>query len=505
MKKSFIYINRVICFIVLISAILICSCKEDIGRILDGPVGAEFQAESTSILSGGSVTFADQSTGEIAHWSWTFEGGTPKMSAEQNPTVVYKTPGNYEVKLVVSNVDNTDVMTKSAYINVTQAPQPVTAEFSADKLNTLTGENVSFTDNSEGGPTTWSWEFSTGSGTVLTSSAQNPVMTFDIPGIYSVKLLASNSLYSDEVIKQDYITVIDANAVAADFSADTRMTYTGQSIAFADASIGNAKNWEWTFEGGTPSSSTDQNPTVTYSTAGKYKVTLVASNDVNSSTVEKTGFITVVPGDGLVGYFPFDGSENDMGPLNLGVVNNAVTFDGTDRNNNDNSTAVFDGLGYIKVNPDNNKQFASAYSVGVWLKTDNPEERWVWCEGRQDDIAAWFRLNNNSTSRIYSFLPQKASIINVTSDDQSVLSDNVWHYVVCVRESSGSGKLYVDGTLIKENSFTLQDLTNDYGFYIGAENNAVDDIIKMFIGQLDDMVIYNRALSDGEVTQLSSF
>ncbi|MCF0206325.1 MAG: PKD domain-containing protein, partial [Bacteroidales bacterium] len=56
--------------------------------------------------------------------------------------------------------------------------------------------------------------------------------------------------------------------------------------------------WAWTFPGGTPSSSTVQNPTVTYNTAGNYNVTLTVSNGANNDTETKNAYIVVSNGGG---------------------------------------------------------------------------------------------------------------------------------------------------------------------------------------------------------------
>ena len=85
----------------------------------------------------------------------------------------------------------------------------------------------------------------------------------------------------------DYITVIDKNAIAADFGAQCRNTYAGGYIHFLDKTLGMVEDWKWTFEGGNPSVSTDQNPVVQYVNPGKYKVTLTVKNSVNSSVKEK--------------------------------------------------------------------------------------------------------------------------------------------------------------------------------------------------------------------------
>lgn len=92
---------------------------------LDGTLGisgsdlnAQFQANDTMINEGGSVSFTDQSTGEPTSWEWTFEGGTPASSTEQNPTVVYNTGGAYDVTLTVYNASGSSTLTKPNYINV---------------------------------------------------------------------------------------------------------------------------------------------------------------------------------------------------------------------------------------------------------------------------------------------------------------------------------------------------------------------------------------------------
>ena len=61
-----------------------------------------------------------------------------------------------------------------------------------------------------------------------------------------------------------------------------------------DKTLGMVEDWKWTFEGGNPSVSTDQNPVVQYVNPGKYKVTLTAKNSVNSSVKEKEGYVYVI-------------------------------------------------------------------------------------------------------------------------------------------------------------------------------------------------------------------
>lgn len=72
-----------------------------------------------------TVRFEDQSQYDPSSWSWTFEGGTPAISDEENPTVVYETPGSYDVTLTVSNTYGTSTLTKKDYIVVSDDPTSI--------------------------------------------------------------------------------------------------------------------------------------------------------------------------------------------------------------------------------------------------------------------------------------------------------------------------------------------------------------------------------------------
>jgi hypothetical protein len=86
----------------------------------------------------------------------------------------------------------------------------------------------------------------------------------------------------------------------AKFGANfTQLCSTGKSVMFADSSSNNPTSWSWSFPGGTPSSSTLQNPTIVYNTPGVYDVSLTASNANGSYTETKTAYISVFKGDTL--------------------------------------------------------------------------------------------------------------------------------------------------------------------------------------------------------------
>jgi PKD repeat protein len=64
-------------------------------------------------------------------------------------------------------------------------------------------------------------------------------------------------------------------------------------VSYDDNSAGNITQWQWTFPGGTPSSSTLENPSIVYNTAGTYDATLYISDGYTDDEITKTNFITV--------------------------------------------------------------------------------------------------------------------------------------------------------------------------------------------------------------------
>lgn len=172
------------------------------------PPVADFSADLTSIEIGQSIQFSDLSTGEPTSWTWTFDGGTPETSNDQNPNVTYNSEGVYDVTLVVANSAGSNELTKTAYITVIDPTIAPVAEFTANNTTVFVGQAVQFTDLSENEPTDFNWIFE--SGTPSSSSTQNPLVTYNTPGIFDVSLYVENSAGNDEITKTDYITVLPA-------------------------------------------------------------------------------------------------------------------------------------------------------------------------------------------------------------------------------------------------------------------------------------------------------
>ena len=168
----------------------------------------------------------------------------------------------------------------------TTAPNPA---FSADDTYGTAPRSVQFHDESGGYPTGWLWDFGDGD----TSTLQDPVHVYDAEGSYTVTLIVSNSYATSEPLeKTNFVTVVPAADV--DFTASATVVDIGQSITFSDqSSIATPTGWLWDFGDG--NTSTQQNPTHSYSAASPsgYTVTLTVTDAGGTQSLTKVNYITV--------------------------------------------------------------------------------------------------------------------------------------------------------------------------------------------------------------------
>ncbi|MFH0894350.1 MAG: T9SS type A sorting domain-containing protein, partial [Bacteroidota bacterium] len=83
-------------------------------------------------------------------------------------------------------------------------------------------------------------------------------------------------------------------APIANFSASSTTAVVGFPVQFNNLSTYSQTSWSWSFPGGNPSTSTVQNPIVTYNTVGQYNVSLTATNTAGNNTATKTNYINVI-------------------------------------------------------------------------------------------------------------------------------------------------------------------------------------------------------------------
>ena len=247
------------------------------GEIVVGSVSARPVASFISTVESGNaplvVQFVDSSTNTPTSWVWSFGDGN--TSAAQNPSHTYVIEGTYTVTLTATNSGGSDTETKAGYITVTFT-KPA-ANFTANVTSGTAPLAVQFNDTSENSPTIWSWKFGDGG----KSAEQNPVHVFKDPGTYAVSLTAENSAGKDTVKKTDYISVTAVSGPVASFTASTTSGKAPLTVRFNDTSSNNPTSWLWSF--GDSGTSTEKNPTHTFTDMGTYTVSLTAANEAGNS------------------------------------------------------------------------------------------------------------------------------------------------------------------------------------------------------------------------------
>ena len=134
------------------------------------------------------------------------------------------------------------------------------------------------------------WTFGNGA----TSNVQNPAaVTYTTAGTYTVTLIASNASGASAPVSKT-ITVTDpvATTPISSFTASATSGTAPLSVTMTDTSTGTPTSWLWDLGDGT--TSTEQNPSLTYTLVGTYTVTLTASNADGVGTVASQ-VITVTP------------------------------------------------------------------------------------------------------------------------------------------------------------------------------------------------------------------
>ena len=259
---------------------------------------ADFSAVPTSGLSPLPVSFLDQSTGIPTSWAWDFGDGA--TSSVQHPAHTYTASGAYTVSLTVTNDLGLDSVVRTDLVLVDVIP-PV-AQFSGTPTAGLSPLTVDFTDESasqpnSGVPTTWAWDFGDGG----TSTAQHPSYIYTAPGLYTVTLTASNPYGFGQQTRTGYIAV-DVIPPAAAFMGTPTVGASPLVVDFTDQStMGVATAWQWSFGDG--ASSSLQHPQHTYTVAGSYNVSLMASNAYGSDSLVKPAYVQIGAGPAIVSNF----------------------------------------------------------------------------------------------------------------------------------------------------------------------------------------------------------
>lgn len=178
------------------------------------PFSVDFTSDLETVCAGGTVNFTDLTSGSTS-WNWTFEGGTPATSTDQNPTVVYNTPGVYDVELEASDGIANGTLSISDMITVIDVVGQANTPVGDDMM--CTGFNTEYTTDAVEFASSYIWEvLPSDAGTITGDSTIGTFYASDTwTGAYTVRVMASNSCgngdWSSELECQLYLSPAQFN------------------------------------------------------------------------------------------------------------------------------------------------------------------------------------------------------------------------------------------------------------------------------------------------------
>lgn len=341
---------------------------------------AGFTANSQVVCGGQTVTFTNTTGGGATSYEWSFTGGTPSTSTAINPTITYNIPGMYAVQLIAINGIGSDTLLQTNYITVTEGQAlPFNEGFTAagfpyanwtvsdlqingtwlrtlEAGNNPTPNDAVLFDNYGIDDRGFNDEFkipnlNLSTTTDATLSFDVAYAPYDAVNYDSLEVListdcgqsytsiylkgntdlataasttasftpASNQWRTESVDLTPYVSASNVEIVfrniagygnrlfldnlnivgtpgtppTASFTQTSNTICPTQTVSYTNTSLDNPTMYQWTFEGGTPATSSLQNPVVTYNSAGTFDVELIVTNGFGSDTLTLINQINV--------------------------------------------------------------------------------------------------------------------------------------------------------------------------------------------------------------------
>jgi len=202
-----------------------------------------------------------------------------------------------------------------------------------------------------------------------------------------------------------------------------------------------------------------------------------------------------VPANGLVGWWPFNGNANDeSGNGNNGTVSGATLT--LDRDGNSNAAYEFDGINNLITIPHASSFNISEMSVSVWALKDNQA---IYNPGIlskcETNNLGWYIITNSNQSDSVSFNGAVATSDYFHANSAAPIV-NEWVHIVSTY-NQGSQKIFINGSLTDEDTNPGSLYVFSGGLYVGFKNGD-----NYWGGKIDDIGIWNVALTEEEVTDL---
>ncbi|MGJ8724507.1 MAG: LamG-like jellyroll fold domain-containing protein [Roseibacillus sp.] len=219
---------------------------------------------------------------------------------------------------------------------------------------------------------------------------------------------------------------------------------------------------------------------------------------------------------GLCGYWQFDDDLTDSGVLGLDGIMQGLDTTETYATGQFGSAIDFDKLNEQRVQITGNENLldgtGSDFTVSAWVQIDAFDQNWQAIISKGDEPTDW-RLARYNNSNGPAFVGGNADVpgngdgaANTATANLHPVNDGSWHHVVGVTKNGVSSSLWVDGMLVETklgDTTVITDSANSV--LIGGNPDHAGDgggAYRSWGGNIDDVAVWKRALTDNEVTTL---
>jgi|APIni6443716594_1056825.scaffolds.fasta_scaffold03468_1 hypothetical protein len=204
--------------------------------------------------------------------------------------------------------------------------------------------------------------------------------------------------------------------------------------------------------------------------------------------------------DSLVAYYPFNGNTNDESGNNLHLTNHGAVLT-TDRFGTENNAYLFNGSATISCTDDDLLDITSDFTISFWIK--NPGSvlhQFVMSKhtAGEDNTGSW-GIASYDQGNTYSFVATPHWGFGPPNPTTPIISENKWHHITFIyKKATSEWKSFLDGSVVNSGTqdFSIQNTGKDFmiGSCMGYNLNLT--------ASLDDIRIYNVAMTDSEVQNL---
>ena len=283
----------------------------------------------------------------------------------------------------------------------------------------------------------------------------------------------------------------------------TQMVGVGGTVRFTVEAVGSKPiSYQWSFQGTNIDGATNTSLMLTnlqFSQAGRYTASLT---NIYGSIQSSNAVLTVVPCDplpsGIASWWKAEGNTTDSAGGNSGSPQGALDYAVGEVG----QAFVFDGVtSYIAVpaSPSLDIGTGSGIAIECWIQpasanTQGPLAEWD--STSTDGLQLWVQ----DGFQLYANIKDIAGTAHTLTSATGVLSSNVLQHVALTYDkASGLAAIYVNGSVVASNYFGSVTPQTTYPLNLGRRLGQPIGLGDTYGGLMDEVSIYNRALSPGEI------